>query len=365
MLLSTRFYRDNRMVPLGIMLCATILFFYHLDLDRHSIPSENSTSPPEPYVGVHLSDPTVSNHADSPSSSSSSFPAYSSPAVPSTDYSQYESLRPDEIVLLFKTGASIIWKRLPIHLVTSLAPERIDPSNTVIYSDAPDAIGSREIIDVLANMTSETVRKSNSFRPYLQQQDYDHRQAYVESGDSSGPIGGWRLDKYKFLPLIQHAGETKPDAKWYIYMEDDTYIFLHNLLRHLARFDWRDPWYMGNLAYKHGDYFAHGGAGFTLSRGAWEQSFGTDRDIVDKFEEFTEEHGCGDHVLGHVLKAYGVNFGESEKEQFTFGFNAEPHWATPFSRSSWCKPIYSWHHTHVKDVARFYQLERSWDIRKV
>jgi hypothetical protein len=214
------------------------------------------------------------------------------------------------------------------------------------------------------------VRSSENFKPYLQQEDYESRQNYAEMsnvpGDAAGPAGGWKLDKYKFLPIVQHAGLNKPDAKWYIFMEDDSYIFLPNLLRHLERFDYKDSWYLGSLAWIHGDYFAHGGSGFALSRGAWEQSFGKDPKIVDKFQAFTEEHGCGDHILGHVLKEYGVQFGETYDEaRFRYGFNPESHWSTWFEQANWCSPVYSWHHTHGKDVARFYNLEQSWDFEQV
>jgi hypothetical protein len=87
---------------------------------------------------------------------------------------------------------------------------------------------------------------------------------------------------------------------------------------------------------------------------------------MEKFEEFTEEHGCGDHILGHVLHEYGVQFGETtDDDRFRYGFNPESHWSTWYEPANWCKPVYSWHHTHGKDVARFYDLEQSWDFEKV
>ncbi|KAI9929720.1 hypothetical protein MW887_001196 [Aspergillus wentii] len=350
------------------MLFSLILFFYNLDFYQQPTHESHQTHIDRPVVEsplearpLRVSPPHTdaqdkqNKHTTTPSTSTH------------TDTSTGK-LTSDDVALLFKTGASVLWRRLPIHLSTTFSPARIHPNNTILYSDYPETIGSWHIIDILAN-SSSTVRQSDSFQPYLQQEDYENRQVYAEStstnGDGNGPLGGWKLDKYKFLPLIQHAGVEKPNAKWYIYMEDDSYIFLPNLLRHLNDFNYRDPWYLGSLAWKHGDYFAHGGAGFALSRGAWEKSFGKDPNIIDKFEQFTDVHGCGDHVLGHVLNEYGVSFGETHGDsRFTFGFNAEPHWSSWFTKANWCKPVYSWHHTHSKDVARFYNLESSWDFQK-
>lgn len=372
------FYKDNRIVPLGIMLLTFIVFVYHFELDREgplgkipatAVPdtfivesSRENTLPIVRYVDEVEEQP---NHHAIPSPIPSSKPT----PTPSTLINRPKGLTKDDVVLMFKTGATVLWKRVPIHLATSFEPNRINPDNVLLYSDYPETIGSWEIIDILANAT-DNVRDSETFQPYLQQEDYDSRQNYAEisnmPGDAAGPPGGWKLDKYKFLPIVQHAGRNKPHAKWYIFMEDDSYIFLPNLLRHLAKFDYRDPWYLGSLAWIHGDYFAHGGSGFALSRGAWEKSFGKDPHIVEKFEKFTEAHGCGDHILGHVLHEYRVHFGETDDDsRFRYGFNPEAHWSTWFEPANWCKPVYSWHHTHGKDVARFYNLERSWDFGKV
>lgn len=367
------------------MLLTTTLFFYYLSLHKETvsnfdIPSEQYYSRTDdssatyellqalqdqqkPQIEDHYTEPEHKPEISSHPPSHTSSPSLYTPPTP--DYASQGALKTSEIALLLKTGASLVWKRLPIHLLTSLAPERIAPENAIIYSDVPDVIGSYHLVDVLANTSSRTVLESPDFQPYLLQEDFDDKQGWIE-GDIAGPIGGWKLDKYKFLPLINHAGHSQPDAKWYIYMEDDAFIFLPNLLEHLATFDWKDAWYIGSLAVKHGEIFAHGGAGFALSRGAWEKTFGTHDDIIAKYENFTEAHGCGDHVLGHVLKDHGVTFGEThEAEQFTFGFNPESYWNMWYGPANWCKPIFSMHHMHLKDISRSYNMEKAWDFGKV
>ncbi|KAJ5232218.1 hypothetical protein N7468_005174 [Penicillium chermesinum] len=379
------FHKDNRIVPLGIMLLTFIVFVYHFELDRQGplgeipakavqavpnaliVESARTASRPleEPVEAQPIKEEYQEHHAV-PSAIPSAKPIVSSSSTAAKQPHSAKGLSTDDIVLMFKTGATVLWKRVPIHLTTSLSAHRINHDNVIIYSDYPETIGDWEIIDVLAN-TSEQVRHSELFEPYVQQGDYEARQNYAEQlnvpGDSAGSSGGWKLDKYKFLPIVDHAGRNRPDAKWYIFMEDDSYLFLPNIVRYLEKFDHTESWYLGSLAWIHGDYFAHGGSGFALSRGAWEQSFGSDPHLVQKFEAFTEAHGCGDHILGHALKEYGVQFGETtDDSRFRYGFNPESHWSTWFEQDNWCQPVYSWHHTHGRDVARFYSLEQSWDF---
>lgn len=259
-----------------------------------------------------------------------------------------------------------MWKRLLAHLLTTLAPERIPLQNTVIYSDSADKIGAYTVIDILANTTAETLN-SPEFDVYRSQASYAQHNAYLEAagvdGDDWGPQGGWIVDKYKFVPLVQHAGQNWPHAKWYIYMEDDTYLFLPGVLRYLAGFDHRDPHWLGSYAAKSDVVFAQGGAGFALSRGAWEASFGRNGRLADEYERYTADHCCGDQVLGHALNRYGVRLGENGGDEvFRYGFNPLVHWTFAFEKWSWCLPLYSWHKVHARDVARYYELEKSWDF---
>ena len=362
------------------MLVTFIIFAYHSQMDREGPLGEITTAAvPNAFIKSSRLNPGPTAHEQHASSSedeasqtavASADPSKRPKISLSNDAYKPHGLTTDDIVLMFKTGATVLWKRVPIHLVTSLSSNRIQPENVLLYSDSSETIGPWEFIDVLAN-ASDKARHSKTFQPYLQQEDFESRQNYADlsnvPGDGAGLVGGWKLDKWKFLPIVQHAGRNKPNAKWYIFMEDESYIFLPNLLRHLEQFNHQDPWYIGQLTWKYGDYFAHGGSGFALSRGAWEQSFGKDPEIIEKFEAFTEAHGCGDHILGHVLQEYGVKFGENttDNDRYRYGFNSESHWSTWYEPANWCKPVYSWHHTHGKDVARFYSLEQSWDFEKV
>lgn len=352
-----KFYRDNRIVP-PIIAFFTICLLWKL-IDR-------SASSQHAHI-VNVAE--LVNHPEATNQD---------PETPRIDEQPKDGSGGDstlssyDVLLIIKTGATVLWKRLPIHMTTTLAPERINPQNTVIYSEVTAKIGNHTVIDILADMP-ESVKSAPSFELYHAIRDWEATNYYVEAtglpGDDDGPPGGWRLDKYKFLPLVQHAGRNWPDVKWYLYTEDDTYLFLPNVLRYLAGYDHAQAHWLGGLGEKLGTTFAHGGSGFALSRGAWERSFGTaaggedGEDLVAKYQGFVDEACCGDYALGKVLNDYGVRFGEhGGNEGWSWGFNGLPHWKIEFSPDNWCAPVLTWHHAHNRDIARYYELEMSWDF---
>ena len=59
---------------------------------------------------------------------------------------------------------------------------------------------------------------------------------------------GWALDKFKFLPLHGDAYRTRPDAKWHVSIEDDTFVFWNQLLKWLKTQDHNALRMFGNPA---------------------------------------------------------------------------------------------------------------------
>ncbi|KAK8057447.1 hypothetical protein PG996_011384 [Apiospora saccharicola] len=271
------------------------------------------------------------------------------------------NLTQDDVLLILKTGATVLWRRLPIHLSTTLAPERINPQNTVIYADIEAKIGPHRVVDVLDGLPQSVLHSSPSFEAYREARDWQANNYYLEQAGLPGD----------FLPLISRAGRDWPRAKWYIYTEDDTYLFLPNVLRYLSAYDHREPHWLGGLGEMLGVTFAHGGSGFALSRGAWERSFGNraGEDLVAKYHTFVEGSSFGDYALGKVLNDFGVHLGDPQtndrKEGGAWGFNGLPHWRHEFTQENWCKPVLSWHHAHSRDIAMYYELEKSWNFEEV
>jgi hypothetical protein len=56
---------------------------------------------------------------------------------------------------------------------------------------------------------------------------------------------GWKTDAHKNLPGFRLLNQKFPTAKWYIMIDDDTYLFKHNLAHFLADFDHTEGHYFG------------------------------------------------------------------------------------------------------------------------
>jgi hypothetical protein len=318
----------------------------------------------------------------------------------------FNGLSPKDVVVLVKTGATSLWRRMPGHskyllssfpsllfnimyfssqpkiqtppipkkrkktspnnppVSTTLSNSLLTP-NIILYSDTPDSINGHPIIDVLAN-TSSLLKSSPDFELYTKAAQINAQNLYLESGSMEGDTylpGGWRLDKYKFVPMFAHVAKTMPGKKWYVYMEDDNYFFWENLYSWLGTLDHTSPLLIGSPAFRLGEDFAHGGSGFAVSRKALEVSFGAEEGLADRFEEYAREQCCGDQVLSHVFKEKGV---ERYKELDGGGWAALqslPVWRIGFGGWNWCSPIMNVHKVHQADVSRLFEFEKEFKTK--
>ena len=109
-----------------------------------------------------------------------------------------------------------------------------------------------------------------SLKKYKEQGRHDYSSLLEDgSGKQKEDAPGWKLDKWKFLPLLDKALER--DARWYLFMEADTYVVWSNLLQWLSMFNPDRHWYLGGPSWFGDHIFAHGGTGFVLSRAALEK----------------------------------------------------------------------------------------------
>lgn len=268
-------------------------------------------------------------------------------------------LDPKDVVILVKTGATSIWRRMPAHMSTTLGNPLLTP-NIIFYSDSPDNINGHPVHDVLANVSS-SLKATPDFTLYTKAKEVASNNLYLESGSMEGDTylpGGWRLDKYKFVPMFQHAATTTPGKKWYIYMEDDNYYFWPTLYSWLATLDHTSPLMIGSPAFRLGEDFAHGGSGFAVSGAAMSSTFGSDPKLADKYEEYAKEQCCGDQVLSHALREGGVTRYNKLDGGSWAALQALPTWRIGFGRWNWCSPIMNIHKVHQADISRLFVFER-------
>jgi hypothetical protein len=276
----------------------------------------------------------------------------------------FNGLDPKDVAILVKTGATSIWRRMPAHMSTTLGNPALTP-NIAYYSDSPDNINGNPVIDVLVNVSS-SLKSSPDFELYQKAKEVAAQNLYLESGSMEGDFylpGGWRLDKYKFIPMFAHIAEYMPGKKWYVYMEDDNYFFWETLYSWLGTLDHTSPLLIGSPAFRLGEDFAHGGSGFAISGAALEVSFGAEKGLANRFEEYAKEQCCGDQVLSHVLREKGVERFKGLDGGGWAALQSLPHWRIGFGTWNWCSPIMNIHKVHQADISRLWVFEKDFKDR--
>ncbi|GAP92353.1 putative glycosyltransferase family 31 protein [Rosellinia necatrix] len=273
----------------------------------------------------------------------------------------------DDIFVTLRTGTTEAPKKLPAHFATTL---RCVP-NYKLYSDYEEVIEGQPVYDVLDEVNPDIVATHPDF-VYYNRLKGKGRDAFTAeemaqwaaakntNGGRDSP--GWRLDKWKFLPLADKALRIQPDAKWYVFIESDTYVLWKSLLAWLGHFDPSRPWYLGQQMQIGDVVFAYGGAGFVISQPALKKVVEHRNANLDHYDDFTAHHWAGDCVLGKALADVGVplqwafptlSSEEPADTDFESGFGGP-------EKHPWCYYAASYHHLPPSEYSSFDSFEQNW-----
>ncbi|OTB01144.1 glycosyltransferase family 31 protein [Hypoxylon sp. CI-4A] len=273
----------------------------------------------------------------------------------------------DDVFVSLRTGFSEAPRKLPAHFTTTL---RCVP-HYGLYSDYDEYIDGRHVSNALDEIDPDIVATHSDFQYYrrlleggkeafTQQELSQWSAAKNTNGGRDSP--GWRLDKWKFLPLAEKALRQKPDAKWYIFIESDTYILWQSMLEWLSHFDPSEPHYMG-MQMQIGDViFAYGGGGIVISNPALTKVVEHRKENQKFYDEFTAAHWAGDCVLGKTLADAGVKLlwsypnlaGDQPNDvDFNSTFGGA-------DKKPWCYYAASYHHIPPTEFPKFANFEYHW-----
>jgi hypothetical protein len=272
------------------------------------------------------------------------------------------------------TFPSDVLSRIQIVLKTSATenPNRVDThmasvtrciSNLLVVSDKETELHGHRVYDILADLPPSAREKIPEF------EGYDALQRGESQIDGAA---GWRLDRFKFLPMVERAKQMNPSAEWYVFLETDTYFVWDNLFRMLAQFDPSSLLYMGSPAPGRDigegkvNWFAYGGSGFVLSRAAVDTlvaretgRYGqfTGQSLSEQYMQIVTDDCCGDSVLGFALYEKGITLSGMWPM-----FNAHPLDSIPFGNDDhWCQPAISMHKSQLSDMVGLTQWEDNRD----
>ncbi|KAF2704959.1 glycosyltransferase family 31 protein [Pleomassaria siparia CBS 279.74] len=255
----------------------------------------------------------------------------------------------DDVTIVLKLSASEVKTKLPAYL-NRLGRCKQD---LLLFSDRKEQRNGFDITDALANLRPEYTYKNPDFELY------NHIQQ--TTGSSEKTPEGWKLDKYKFLPMMELTAHMRPESRWFLFVELDTYINWDNLYRFLVTFNPKQPYYFGSPIWPSGRVtFAHGGSGLVLSRGALNKLVARGRMFAENqnnpgahlFGKEVSQMCCGDEILGQVLKECGVGI-----KGYWPMFNGEKPISVRFDHEQWCEAIITLHHLQDDDFINMQQWE--------
>lgn len=137
---------------------------------------------------------------------------------------------------------------------------------------------------------------------------------------------------------MELAYRRMPHKKWYIILDDDTFVVKPSLELLLSHLDPTEPHYIGNAV---GDYkgrFAHGGSAVLLSGEAMRVLFSRPDVVASAYVESLDET-WGDRLVATTLQKVGIYL----DERYSHYFNGEAPEMTRIRRDRVCSPIVSFH----------------------
>ncbi|KND94808.1 hypothetical protein TOPH_00240 [Tolypocladium ophioglossoides CBS 100239] len=172
---------------------------------------------------------------------------------------------------------------------------------------------------------------------------YRSLQGTVSAGDEErarhlGQSYGWELDALKFIMGMEFAYKRMPHKKWYIILDDETYLVKPSLELLLSHLDPTEPHYIGNAV---GDYkgrFAHGGSAVLLSGEAMKVLLSRP-DVVASAYVGSLDETWGDRLVATTLQKVGIYI----DERYCHYFNGEAPEMTRIRKDRACSPIVSFH----------------------
>jgi len=130
-----------------------------------------------------------------------------------------------------------------------------------------------------------------------------------------------------------------PHKKWYILLDDDTYVLNASLEVILGHLDPSVPHYIGNAV---GDYktrFAHGGSAVVFSQAAMDRIFIQNTEVVSAAHLESLDARWGDKLIAATAMKTGIYL----EERYDRHFNGEPPRVTRIRGDRFCVPIVSFH----------------------
>ncbi|KAG6007271.1 hypothetical protein E4U21_006189 [Claviceps maximensis] len=220
---------------------------------------------------------------------------------------------------------------------------RVDKRRRKMERTKDQDLGVKEIHDVVG-LVMESDEHGREWAEHDRFGKYRSLRGAVDAGDEAkaedlGRRYGWELDALKFIKGMDMAYRRMPHKKWYMILDDDTFVVRASLQALLRTLDPARPMYLGNSV---GDYrarFAHGGSAVLVSGAAMRMLFVGRPDVVRDAYARSLDETWGDRLVATTLQRLGVYVAEP----YSRFFNGETPSRTRIRPERACVPVVSFH----------------------
>ncbi|KAH9842072.1 glycosyltransferase family 31 protein [Teratosphaeria destructans] len=276
----------------------------------------------------------------------------------------------NDTVVVLKTGTTEHRDKLPIHFKTNL---RCYP-NYMIVSDHTEEFQGHRVWDALEGVTDYVKDTHPDFEQYRRLREAGEKGLDVAewSGASSHEVDqsermqvpAWKLDKWKFLPMMNLTLTHHPDKKWYIFCEADTFFLWKTLLVWLSGLDPSEDMLLGASVNADHTQIAHGGSGFIITRSALQKVVELWSSNKEHWEDKTDNDEIGDGVLAQAFNKIGIfvsNAWPVLQGDRVGVVDYQPDVVPP--KQLWCSPTVSYHHINPDAIETMWEFEQDWVAR--
>ncbi|KAI9143814.1 hypothetical protein BKA69DRAFT_1059164 [Paraphysoderma sedebokerense] len=262
----------------------------------------------------------------------------------------------DDYAIAVKTGAETVYQRVPMQIMTFLQGIK---NYYILAERAGLVIGDEEVVDAYSAAYEDARRRIKAREGQrLQRRGNDD----MDKQPDHARIG-WQLDAHKFLPGYRQLYLKFQDAKWYIMVDDDSYVFMENLHYHLQKLDPHTPYYIGapttfmgcDGVKKFGDgpLFAHGGSVIVISRGAMIKMM----EIVDDCTIKYKDCWAGDIRVALCLRDAGILLDTTLAAEGIYNGHPPNYRDHNYGNAPCRRPI-SFHHLRPEAMQKLWNVER-------
>jgi hypothetical protein len=294
----------------------------------------------------------------------SGFPRkYDDEELPSSAQNQISSqpdaphrVEPDQLVLTVKTTAVDTFVDVPQVLV--LQDSRFyDTLN--LMSDMHMDIGGFHVHDVLDRLDAKFVESHPDLARYGRQMQLVQQRINLEKLREEDPQkereARKKVEKYKYLRMIERAWELKPDRLWYVFADTDTFLFRSNVLVYLGQFDPTKNFFFANSPGMDAtETHEVGSSTFILSVQAMRSLLVDRRDVISKWDSRVAEHGSGFDVLTSALSTE-LGLGFNQTWPGISGFHPAN---VPYGPGMWCERVLAMHHVPPQIASGLWRFQR-------